>query len=97
MVATDVGGCKEALGLGPEATGLVVKPRDPEAFGAAVVEMLTKEPMRLEFARKARERVMRYFQTSTSVDAYREMYQRLALVKQRRQESFDVFQRTLMV
>lgn len=95
VVATDVGGCKEALGLGAESTGLVVKPRDPEAFGAAVVEMLTNDSMRLEYARKARERVLRYFQTSTSVDAYRELYVRLAEVKRRRRANFTAFQRTL--
>lgn len=95
VVATDVGGCKEALGLGAESTGIVVKPRDPEAFGAAVVEMLTNDAMRLEYARKARERVLRYFQTSTSVDAYRELYIRMAQVKRRRRANFDAFQRTL--
>lgn len=96
VVATDVGGCKEALGLGADATGLVVKPRDPEAFGAAVVEMLTNEPMRLEFARKARERIVRLFQTSTSVDAYRETYFRLANVKKRRVENLSEFRKTMI-
>jgi len=81
VVSTDVGGCKEAIGLGADACGLVVKPRDPQAFGEAVIQMLTQPELRAELARKSRERVLRLFQTDTSVEAYNNVYGELAKVK----------------
>ncbi len=84
VVGTDVGGCKEAIGTGADSCGVVVPPQNPEAFGQGVLKMLTNEDLRLEMARKGRERVLRLFQTSTSVDAYAESYRRLAQVKRAR-------------
>ena len=81
VVGTDVGGCKEAIGIGADACGIVVPPRDPEAFGKAVVQLLSDNRLRMELARKGRERVLRLFQTSTSVDAYYELYKKLGKMK----------------
>lgn len=84
VVGTDVGGCKEAIGMGPDACGIVVPPQDPQAFGEGVLKMLTDDALRAEMARKGRDRIVRLFKTSTSVDAYRESYIRLAEVGQQR-------------
>jgi glycosyltransferase involved in cell wall biosynthesis len=77
VVGTDVGGVKEAL----EGFGVVVPPRDPEAFGAGVVQLLRDDDLRLELGRKAREEILLKFKTATSVDAYLELYQRMAASK----------------
>jgi len=74
VVGTDVGGVKEAL----EGFGIVVPPRDPEAFGAAVVQLLSDDDLRLTLGRQAREQILARFRTSTSVEAYRLLYRRMA-------------------
>ncbi|MEO0812588.1 MAG: GT4 family glycosyltransferase PelF, partial [Myxococcota bacterium] len=84
VVGTDVGGVKEGIGTGADACGVVVPPRDPEAFGAGVIQLLKDDRLRSELARKGRERILRLFQTSTSVDAYAETYRRLAAIKAER-------------
>lgn len=73
VVATDVGGVKEAL----EGFGIVVPPRDPEAFGEAVVQLLTDDDLRLDLGRRGREQVLSRYRTSMSVDAYRQLYAQL--------------------
>ena len=70
VVATDVGGVKEAL----EGYGIVVPPRDPEALGRGVADLLEDEELRLDLGRRGREQVLARFRTSTSVDAYRNLY-----------------------
>lgn len=88
VVGTDVGGCKEAIGMGADACGIVVPPQDPRAFGEGVVKMLTDDLLRAEMARKGRDRIVRLFKTATSVDAYRESYNRLSEVgRDRRAEA----------
>jgi glycosyltransferase involved in cell wall biosynthesis len=77
VVGTDVGGVKEAL----EGVGIVVPPRDPEAFGNGVVQLLRDDDLRLELGRKAREEILLKFKTETSVDAYLELYQRMTASK----------------
>ncbi len=77
VVGTDVGGCKEAIGIGDAACGIVVPPRDPESFGNAVVKLLTDSDLRLYYSKKGRERVLKLFQTDISVKAYRNVYQYL--------------------
>jgi glycosyltransferase involved in cell wall biosynthesis len=73
VVATDVGGVGEAL----EGFGLVVPPRDPEAFGAAIVSLLGDDQLRLDLGRQGRAEVLAKYRISTSVDAYRRLYDRL--------------------
>ncbi len=73
VVATDVGGVSEAL----EGFGIVVPPRDFEALGAAAVQLLRDDELRLELGRRAREQVLARYRTSQSVAAYRELYGRL--------------------
>jgi glycosyltransferase involved in cell wall biosynthesis len=73
VVATDVGGVREAL----EGFGLLVPPRDHEAFGQACVTLLTNPELRGRMGRQAREAVLARFRISHSVGAYHELYERL--------------------
>ncbi len=74
VVATDVGGVREAL----EGFGLVVPPRDFEALGEAAVQLLRDTELRLELGRRAREQVLARYRTSHSVSSYQEIYDRLS-------------------
>ncbi len=73
VVATDVGGVREAL----EGFGLVVPPRDHEALGEAAVQLLRDTDLRFELGRRAREQVLARYRTSHSVDSYQVLYDRL--------------------
>ncbi|MCW2992471.1 MAG: putative glycosyltransferase [Solirubrobacterales bacterium] len=73
VVATDVGGVREAL----EDFGILVPPRDHEAFGRAVVTLLRNPELRGRMGRQAREAVLARFRIAHSVGAYRELYERL--------------------
>jgi glycosyltransferase involved in cell wall biosynthesis len=73
VVGTDVGGVREAL----EGFGKVVPPRDPDAFGRAVVELLSDDEFRRELGRRCREEVLAKYRTSNSVNAYRDTYAEL--------------------
>ena len=77
VVATDVGGVREAL----EGYGILVPPRDHEAFGQACVTLLRNPELRARLGRQAREAVLARFRTTHSVGAYRELYQRLTGVQ----------------
>jgi glycosyltransferase involved in cell wall biosynthesis len=74
VVATDVGGVREAL----EGFGILVPPRDHEAFGKAVVTLLSNPGLCARMGRQAREAVLARFRTEHSVGAYRELYERVA-------------------
>ncbi len=71
VVATDVGGVREAL----EGAGLIVPPRDEEALGEAVVRLLRDDDLRLSLGRRGRGQVLAHFRTSRAIDAYRRVYQ----------------------
>jgi glycosyltransferase involved in cell wall biosynthesis len=73
VVGTDVGGVREAL----EGFGLVVPPREPEAFGRAVAALLADDEFRRELGRRAREEVLAKYRISNSVDAYWAVYREL--------------------
>ena len=73
VVGTDVGGVREAL----DGFGIVVPPRDPEAFGQAVVRLLADDEFRRELGRRCREEVLAKYRTSNSVNAYRDAYEEL--------------------
>jgi glycosyltransferase involved in cell wall biosynthesis len=73
VVGTDVGGVKESL----KGFGIVVPPRDPEAFGRAVVSLIADDESRREIGRRAREEVLAKFRVSRSVNAYAEVYAEL--------------------
>jgi glycosyltransferase involved in cell wall biosynthesis len=73
VVATDVGGVREAL----EDFGILVPPRDHEAFGQAVVKLLQSPELRVRMGRQGRETVLAHFRTEHTVGAYRKLYERL--------------------
>jgi glycosyltransferase involved in cell wall biosynthesis len=73
VVATDVGGVREAL----EDYGILVPPRDHVAFGEACVTLLRNPELRGRMGRQAREAVLARFRTSHSIGAYREVYERM--------------------
>ncbi len=75
VVATDVGGVREAL----EECGLLVPPRAPEALGAAIVAALRDDASRRDCGERARERVVQNYQLEQMVNAYRDIYEHLAI------------------
>ncbi len=70
VVATDVGGVREAL----EGFGVVVPPKDPEALGRGMVELLTDPVRRLALGRRSREQVMARFRTDLAAQQYLDLY-----------------------
>jgi glycosyltransferase involved in cell wall biosynthesis len=69
-VSTDVGGVAEAIG----GAGLVVPPRDPAAFAAACVALLSSAPFRAAIGERARARAMAEYTLDRCLAAYRSRY-----------------------
>ncbi|MEM9072740.1 MAG: GT4 family glycosyltransferase PelF [Myxococcota bacterium] len=69
-VATDVGGVREAVG----DTGIVVPPRDPQALGEALAELLSDPDRRKRCCRAARERVVSEFTIQKQLKGYEDLY-----------------------
>jgi polysaccharide biosynthesis protein PelF len=69
-VSTDVGGTADAVG----DAGIVVAPRDPEAFAEACLALLTDHPRRRELGRAARSRALSTFTLERSIECYRSLY-----------------------
>jgi glycosyltransferase involved in cell wall biosynthesis len=74
VVATDVGGVREAL----EGFGVVAQPKNPQAIAEGVVKLLQDDELRQSLGRKAREEVLAKYRTSATIDAYRKSYEKLA-------------------
>jgi glycosyltransferase involved in cell wall biosynthesis len=74
IVATDVGGVREALG----DAGMLVYPRDPAALADAIGTLLKSPETRARLGIRARERALQWFTEERFVHAYRISYQRLA-------------------
>jgi glycosyltransferase involved in cell wall biosynthesis len=72
VIATDVGGVKEAL----DGFGIVVAPRDHEALGQAAVTLLRDDLLRAQMGRQAREAVLARYRISSCVNGYRGLYER---------------------
>jgi polysaccharide biosynthesis protein PelF len=81
IVATDVGGVREALG----DAGLLVYPRDPVALAEAIGTLLNWPEGRERLGARARDRALRWFTEQRFVEAYRTSYDRL--VNPRREEA----------
>ncbi|MEM6287998.1 MAG: GT4 family glycosyltransferase PelF [Bacteroidota bacterium] len=75
VVATDVGGVKEALVGG---VGIVVPPRGFEPLGDGLADLLLDDARRAELARLGRERVVQEFDVSQMLDAHRITYRHYA-------------------
>ncbi len=74
IVATDVGGIKEALG----DTGFLTNPGEPRQLAEAITVLLANDEMRLKLGAEARERALNYFTIERVLDLYLRSYQRLA-------------------
>ncbi|PYQ29594.1 MAG: glycosyltransferase [Acidobacteria bacterium] len=74
VVASDVGGVGEAL----EGCGVLVKPRDDEAFATEVARLLDNPSLRLRLGTRARARVIEEFRLDHSIGKYLDMYRGLA-------------------
>ena len=74
VVATDVGGVREAIG----ETGLLVHPRDPIGDGRSDrARCSRREDQREQLGRQARERALRWFTEERFVQEYRASYAQL--------------------
>jgi glycosyltransferase involved in cell wall biosynthesis len=73
IVATDVGGVREALG----AAGVLVPPKDPSALAEAISSLLQTPNERYTLGLQARDRALHWFTEQRFVDAYRTSYTRL--------------------
>ncbi|MDP4084992.1 MAG: GT4 family glycosyltransferase PelF [Bacillota bacterium] len=74
VVATDVGGIKEALGN----TGYLVTPRDSEEFALALTKLLSDTALRQSMGREARERALNYFTLEKVLEHHLKSYLKLA-------------------
>jgi len=83
VVATDVGGVKEAIG----ESGLLVPPRDDAALADALIRMLRHPELRAVLGRESRERALNLFTLEKVLDLHLKSYIRLAA---RAEESADM-------
>lgn len=74
VVATDVGGIREALG----EYGFLVTPRDAEEFAKAILTLLQDHQLRESMGRNARERALNYFTLEKVLDQHLKSYIKLA-------------------
>jgi polysaccharide biosynthesis protein PelF len=80
VVATDVGGVREALGQ----AGILVTPRDPTQLASAITRLLESPNERQRLGVAARQRALRWFTEDRFVDEYRTTYQQLAALSTQR-------------
>lgn len=79
IVATDVGGIREAL----EGCGLLVRSSHPQELASAIVQLLHDEKLRTKLGAAALKRVQEGFTIKQSLDQYREQYEHLTAPQSR--------------
>lgn len=72
IVATDIGGVREALG----DCGILVPPRSPKCLAEAIVKLLSDKRLAMELGKKARERVVTKFSLNSMIAEYRSIYEK---------------------
>jgi glycosyltransferase involved in cell wall biosynthesis len=72
VVATDCGGNRELVIDGE--VGLLVPPRDTDAFASALIRLLEDPALRQRFGAAARERVVEHFTTEHRIDKLEALY-----------------------
>lgn len=82
VVGTDVGGVREAL----DGCGLVVEPRNPEAFAAACLRLLADPIQCRAMGLKARQKALEAFSLRQCNAAYLAVFQHLATENRRRRD-----------
>lgn len=75
VVATDVGGIKEAIGN----SGIVVPPRNPEQLASGVITLLKNHELRIGIQEEAKERALNFFTIKKFQDLYFKSYIKLAV------------------
>lgn len=70
VVATDVGGVKEAL----SDCGLLVPPRRPDQLASGILRLLKDSSLRQSLGQEARERALTYFTVARFLEQYLESY-----------------------
>jgi glycosyltransferase involved in cell wall biosynthesis len=73
-VATDVRGCREAIG---RDAGLLTAPRDADALAITLATLVDDVALRETLGRRARDRVVDHFSVAHSIAPVRELYRRL--------------------
>jgi glycosyltransferase involved in cell wall biosynthesis len=79
IVATDVGGIREAL----EGCGLLVRSSHPQELASALLQLLQDEKLRSRLGLAALKRVQEGFTIEQSLGLYREQYERLTAQQSR--------------
>ncbi|MCY0909803.1 MAG: GT4 family glycosyltransferase PelF [Sulfobacillus thermotolerans] len=72
MVATDVGGTREALG----SAGILVPSRDPAQLALGIAALAQDDGMRRQLGTLARQRALQYFEISNTIAAFSSLYRR---------------------
>jgi glycosyltransferase involved in cell wall biosynthesis len=75
VVATNCGGNRELVVDGE--VGLVVPPRDPDAFAAALTRLIEDPDLRERLGTAARRRVVEHFSTEKRIDKLEALYRRI--------------------
>jgi len=75
IVATDVGGIKEALG----ESGMLVRPRQPEQLARTIITLLENNELRYNMGEEARQRALNYFTIEKVLEAYLKSYRHLSM------------------
>ncbi len=73
IVSTDVGGIREAL----QDCGILVKPKDPEGFANAIIQLLEDPELRNALGENGRNKALNNFDVQMTIDQYRESYLKL--------------------
>jgi glycosyltransferase involved in cell wall biosynthesis len=73
VVATDVGGTREAI----DGCGLLVRSRNPPELARAIVKLLKDKPLRTRLGEAALKRARDKFELSASANQYRMLYEEL--------------------
>lgn len=74
VIATDVGGVKEALG----ETGILVEPRNPQALADGISNLIDNRELRLEMGKDARDRALSLFTLNRVMELHFKSYLQLA-------------------
>lgn len=70
MVATDVGGTREAL----DTAGILVPSRNPEALSQAIIHLARNPELRKKLALAARARALEFFEISKAMQSFLDLY-----------------------
>ncbi len=92
VVATDVGGVREALG----DCGVIVKPRRPEEFAQALIKLLEDPELCASLGRDARERALNYFTIERMLEVFLDTYRQLARVVEPRVAAVNLRRQKLL-